>query len=182
MFCDESGTGLTGHLTHTWAPVGQTPVLAVVKGRQAKLSMAALVCCPPAGDGPALARLIWRTKPGWYHDHELMGLLDQAHQRLAAPITLVWDNLSGHHSGRMHAAIDGRDWLEVVNLPSYAPELNPVEGIWAHLDATVLANLAALTLDELRQAARAGLRAIQRRPALLDGFLAHAGLRIQLRT
>jgi hypothetical protein len=162
-------------------------VLAVVKGRQAKLSMAALACYPPrAGPSgtlvPALARLIWRTKPGWYHDRELIELLDQAHQRLAAPMVVIWDNLPGHHSGRMHAAIESRDWLEVHNLPSYAPDLNPAEGIWRHLDATVLANLAALTLGELRHAARTGLHAIQRRTSLLDGFLAHTGLQIQLRT
>lgn len=95
---------------------------------------------------------------------------------------VIWDNLSDHHSGRMHAAIAARGWLEVYNLPSYAPELNPVEGVWSQLDATVLANLAALTLDELRHAVRAGLRAIQRRACLLDGFLAHAGLRLQPRT
>jgi transposase len=82
----------------------------------------------------------------------------------------------------MHAAIRARNWLEVENLPSYAPDLNPVEGLWAHLDATVLANLAALTLYELRHAVRAGLRAVQRRACLLDSFLAHAGLQIQLRT
>ncbi|MFD7998659.1 transposase [Streptomyces mirabilis] len=27
----------------------------------------------------------------------------------------------------------GRDWLTVVLLPGYAPELNPVEGLWAHI-------------------------------------------------
>lgn len=162
-------------------------MLHVVKGEQAKLSMAALACYPPrAGPSgtpvPGLARLIWRTRPGWYHDGELIELLDQAHHQLAAPMILIWDNLPGHHSGRMHAAIESRDWLEVHNLPSYAPDLNPVEGLWARLDATVLANLAALTLYELRHAVRAGLRAAQRRACLLDGFLAHAGLQIQLRT
>ena len=56
VFGDESGTGLTGHITHTWAPAGQTPVLHVVKGGQARLSMAALACYRPgrpARPGPA---------------------------------------------------------------------------------------------------------------------------------
>jgi hypothetical protein len=49
----------------TWAPVGQTPVLAVVRGRQTRLSMAARLCYRPAGNGVAgPARLIWRTHPG----------------------------------------------------------------------------------------------------------------------
>jgi putative transposase len=180
VFCDESGSLLTGHITHTWAPVGQTPVLTVVRGRQTRLSMAALLCYRPAGNGVAgPARLIWRTRPGWYHDRQLIDLLDTAHQRLSAPMILIWDNLAGHHSGRMHQAIKERDWLQVENLPSYAPDLNPAEGLWSLLDATVLANLAALTLGELRQAARAGLRTIQHRPALLNGFLTHTGLQPQ---
>jgi hypothetical protein len=40
---------------------------------------------------------------------------------------LIWDNLAGHHSGRMHRAIKERDWLQVENLLSYAPDLNPAE-------------------------------------------------------
>ncbi|MFB7294050.1 hypothetical protein [Actinacidiphila glaucinigra] len=43
---------------------------------------------------------------------------------------------------------------------------------------TALANLAALTLDELTHAVRTGLRRIQHRPALLTAFLAHTGLEI----
>ncbi|WP_248965453.1 transposase [Sphaerisporangium perillae] len=31
-------------------------------------------------------------------------------------------------------------WLRVIQLPSYAPELNPVEAVWSHLKRT-LANL-----------------------------------------
>ncbi|MFE7803842.1 transposase [Streptomyces sp. NPDC057430] len=36
------------------------------------------------------------------------------------------------------------DWLTIVKLPPYAPDLNPVEGLWAHLK-TSLANLAPRT-------------------------------------
>jgi DDE superfamily endonuclease len=130
VFCDESGTGLTGHITHTWAPAGQTPVLAVVKGRQAKLPVAALARYRPGAGRPALARLIWRTKPGWYHDRELIDLLDQAHQQLAAPMILIWDNLNSHVSQAMTELIAARDWLTVYRLPPYAHELSPVEPVW----------------------------------------------------
>jgi transposase len=34
-------------------------------------------------------------------------------------------------------------WLRVFRLPAYAPDLNPVEGIWSVLKRGVLANLAA---------------------------------------
>ena len=51
------------------------------------------------------------------------------HQELAAQIILVWDNLSGHRSGRMRRAIASRAWWEVEYLPAYAPELNPTEEV-----------------------------------------------------
>lgn len=78
----------------------------------------------------------------------------------------------------MQRSIDGRDWLTVHYLPAYAPDLNPVEQVWAHLKRTALANLAALNLDELTHAVRTGLRHIQHRPALLTAFLTHTGLEI----
>ncbi|WP_405771852.1 transposase [Actinacidiphila glaucinigra] len=90
----------------------------------------------------------------------------------------IWDNLAGHHSRWMQRSIDGRDWLTVHYLPAYAPDLNPVEQVWSHLKRTALANLAALTLDELTRAVRTGLRRIQNRPALLTACLTHTGLEI----
>ncbi|MFG6199751.1 transposase [Nonomuraea sp. JJY05] len=41
----------------------------------------------------------------------------------------------------MRRAIDSRPWLTVFYLPSYAPELNPAEGVWSHLKRS-LDNLA----------------------------------------
>lgn len=62
-------------------PLADVPwgsVLSVVKGRQTKVSMAAPACYRATAGGTAPARLIWRTKPGWYHDRALIDLLDQA--------------------------------------------------------------------------------------------------------
>jgi transposase len=50
----------------------------------------------------------------------------------------------------------------VVLLPGYAPDLNPVEGLWAHIKRS-LANLAARTLSELETLLRRRLRALQYR-------------------
>lgn len=57
-------------------------------------------------------------------------VLDQAHQRLQAPVVQIWDNLNTHVSHRMHALIAARPWLTVIWLPAYAPDLNPTECVW----------------------------------------------------
>jgi transposase len=64
-----------------------------------------------------------------------------------------------------------RHWLTVVQLPAYAPELNPVEGVWVHLKRD-LGNLAACGLDQLTATVNTRLTQIPYRPDLTDGFLA----------
>nr|WP_159056746.1 hypothetical protein [Streptomyces yokosukanensis] len=62
-----------------------------------------------------------------------------------------------------------------VLLPGYAPELNPVEALWAHIKRS-LANLTAHTLTELEILLRQRLKALQYRHGILGGFLAGTGL------
>ncbi|MFJ9846549.1 transposase, partial [Kitasatospora sp. NPDC101155] len=57
------------------------------------------------------------------------------------------------HSHAMRDLIDARDWLTVFILPAYAPELNAVEYLWAHVKRS-LANLANVALDQLEAVVR----------------------------
>jgi transposase len=50
----------------------------------------------------------------------------------------------------------------VEPLPGYAPDLNPVQGLWASLKGLELANLAADTLAEVTAAAERGIHASER--------------------
>jgi DDE superfamily endonuclease len=63
---------------------------------------------------------------------------------------LLWDGLPAHRSNAMRAWLaTQRSWLVVERLPAYAPELNPIEGLWSSLKAVELANLASPTLAEV---------------------------------
>jgi putative transposase len=75
----------------------------------------------------------------------------------------------------MAGMIAARLWLTVFRLPPYAPELNPVEPVWAHLERS-LANLAKHTIAELTVLVKTRLRRMQYRFGLLAGFLASTGL------
>ncbi|WP_443048099.1 transposase [Streptomyces sp. H39-S7] len=57
----------------------------------------------------------------------------------------------------MRRYVAGRDWLTVFQLPPYAPDLNPVEGIWSVLRRTTTANRAFADPDNLITAVRRGL-------------------------
>ena len=70
------------------------------------------------------------------------------------------------------------DWLTVIQLPAYAPDLNPVEGAWAVMK-NAIGNLAAGTTSQLAAAMRHQLDRIQRQPALVTGFLGQTGLTLE---
>lgn len=102
----------------------------------------------------------------------------QAHQELGTPIVLVWDNLNRHTCAEMTAFVEATEWLRVFQLPSYAPDLNPVEGIWSLLVRGPLANLAVAGIDELATIVRRELKSLQYRPAVLTGCLTETGLQL----
>jgi putative transposase len=138
-----------------------------------------LICTRP-GQPP---RLIYRTREYHARKGEQKGftetdyarLLDAAHAQLGGPIVLVWDNLSTHTSAAMQALIEARPWLTVYQLPTHAPELNPVEGVWAHLKKS-LTNFLKRTLEQLTTLVKTRLKRMQYRPSLLEGFIAKTGL------
>jgi len=107
-------------------------------------------------------------------------LLDAAHQQLDGPIVLIWDNLTTHVSAAMRELIAARDWLHVIRLPAYAPDLNPAEQVWSHVKRG-LGNLIVHGIDQLVAVVKNRLKRIQYRPELINAFLAHTGLELDPR-
>jgi len=89
-------------------------------------------------------------------------------QRIPGRLLIVWDGLAAHRSKLVKeyvAGLEGRIHLE--RLPAYAPELNPVEYVWAHLKQHELPNVCAKDLWSLGELARKKLRRMRRRKPLL---------------
>jgi transposase len=179
-FEDEAGQSLTPPRSRTWGRRGVTPVVTVNGRSSGRVSIAGLIAVRPG------ARTRWfyrlrvhrpgrRTERRSLSERDCIGLIDAAHQQLNAPIILIWDRLNTHVSRKMKLMIDARQWLTVILLPAYAPDLNPVEWAWAHLKRR-LANLAAGTLNRLEALIRTQMKSLQHRPDLLDGFITGTGL------
>lgn len=118
------------------------------------------------------------TRPGSYTTDTLIPLVQRLTQRFRGhPVILLWDGLPAHKSAAMatHLAQQHR-WLTVARLPRYAPELNPVEGLWSNLKGQELANLCPEDLGVLAAAVATGLVRLRRKRSLHQGFLQHAGL------
>ena len=89
---------------------------------------------------------------------------------------LVWDNLNVHLSAELRAFTGAQAWLRVFRLPAYAPDLNPVEGIWSVLKRGVLANLAVASFAHLIQVIRHGLKKSSTSPVSSKAALTGTGL------
>jgi transposase len=158
----------------TWAPRGTTPVLRH-RFNWKRLSMAAALAY---AHDRCSARIIFHTRPGAYNDESLIEFLQALHDELAGTkVTLIWDGLPSHRSRKMQAWIRAqRRWLVVERLPGYAPDLNPVEGLWGNIKGTELANLCADSIDEPAHAARAGIDRVRSDADLAFAFLRRCGL------
>jgi putative transposase len=65
-------------------------------------------------------------------------------------------------------------WLSVVGLPTYAPEMNPVESLWANILGQELANRSVNDLGDMVEGVRSGFRRVHSEEWLLHSFLIHA--------
>ena len=182
-FEDEAGQNLRPPKARAWAPRGRTPVVAVSGKGSGRVSVAGLVCFKPDCRGRLFYRV--RVHRGRKGERRSMseagyaGLITAAHSQLHAPVILIWDNLNTHLSAVMRTFTGAHpDWLTVIQLPAYAPDLNPAEGVWANMK-NGLGNLAAPDVSKLAAIVKNRLKSIQYRPELISGFLAQTGLTLE---
>ena len=173
VFMDESAFSQRPPIRATWAPRGRTPRL-VEPFNWEKLSGIGAVLTRPDGRRP---RWLLALHPGSVRSAQVVRFLNALRRHRRRPVILLWDGLPAHRSRvTQQALLRHRAWLRVEPLPAYAPELNPVEQLWAHLDATTLANPPAEDLDRLGRRVRGGVRRVRRHSALGRAFLSHTGL------
>jgi hypothetical protein len=147
------------------------------RGKQ--ISMCGLLAYRPGqGDGEQVATWMgFHMLEGAYDTRAFIRVLDAlGHQFGHQAVTVIWDNLSAHHAGDLDAWAATQPWLELAYLPAYAPELDPVEGLWANLKGCELANRCCADRKELIATAQVGSIRVRRDPELLRSFLAGTGL------
>ena len=86
---------------------------------------------------------------------------------------VVMDNLSAHKGGRVRELVE-EQCCELVYLPPYSPELNPIEEAFAKLK-TLLRRAGARTREALIEVMGRALDAVTARDA--RGFFEHCGYR-----
>jgi transposase len=139
--------------------------------------MAAALCFGAHGGG---AQLCFHITAGNYDTDTLIQVLAELRRFLGGEkATLLWDGLPAHRSRAMRDWLHTQQsWLVVERLPAYAPELNPVEGLWSWLKGSQLANFVCPTLQAVTEQAELGIEHARRTPHLAYSFLRRTGLSV----
>jgi len=123
------------------------------------------------------ARVFLQFQPGAVRAPAILRFLKHLRRHVRGRVVLLWDGVQPHRAAVVRDWIErNRRWLTVERLPVYAPDLNPVEGMWGWLKGTALANVCEDTLGPLVRRARCATNRLRTKDSVLRGFLAKAGL------
>jgi len=146
VFVDESGFLLLPHVAKTWAPVGQTPLHPHVYRRD-KISVISGVSVSPKRQQLNLYYYLFYDNIG---QQEVGLFLRHLLRHLPGPVIALLDNSSTHKGEPLRELLRQHARLHVEYFPSYAPELNPDEGVWSQAKRK-LANSCPHDIDELME-------------------------------
>ena len=123
----------------TWAPRGCTPVLAAKLSRDHLAAMSGITF-----DG----RLFLQVRQQSYDAAAVVGFLRVLLRKLAGKIVVIWDGSPIHRAKEIKAFLraGAAQRLHLEQLPGYAPDLNPDEGIWNYLKRVELGNVCCRDL------------------------------------
>jgi hypothetical protein len=139
---DEARIGQQGTLTRVWAERGSRP--AAPKDRRYAWAYLFGAVCPERGVGAGLVLPHANAEAMNLHLAEIAaGVSPGAHA------VLVLDGAGWHQTG---GELRVPPSISLLRLPPYAPELNPVENVWAFLRANKLSNRVFDSYDTILDA------------------------------
>src|SRR5215212_4863097 len=146
----------------SWAPRGETPVVARTAKRVTRSMIAAVS-----------NRGLMRFMPyeGALNADLFLDFLRRLVRDAGRKVILVVDDLKVHKAGRVRAWLGShRHEIELVYLPSYAPDHNPAEHLNNDLKQQLRQQPQPDGKDELIRNARSVLRSIQRSPERVRAY------------
>ena len=171
LFVDEMGTNTSLSPVYAWAPKGKRAYWSVPRNRGANTTV--LSSMSVEGVGPSL------TVEG-----STTSVVFEAYvEQVLAPTlrrgqVVVMDNLTAHRAERVRELIEGRG-CELVYLPSYSPDFNPIEEAFSKIKRLVR-KAEARTREALVEEIGSALSAVSSEDA--RSFFEHCGYRIPVQS
>jgi transposase len=156
----------------TWAPMGKTPILRSWV-RRGRLSVISALSISPVR---RICGLYFRIHEENIRTENVCAFLVHVRRHLRRDLIVVCDRLNAHRSAMCQLKKRFRTAFDVEWLPAYAPQLNPVEGVWSHTKYGSLSNFIPQDMDELRRNVIKAFGHIRSRSKLYSSFFRHAKL------
>jgi len=166
VFVDEMGTNISLSPLYGWAKKGKRAHCSVPRNRGKNTTL--LSSMSMEGMGPSLA-VVGATNGEVFETYV---------ERLLAPTlrrgqVVVMDNLTAHKGGRVRELIEGQG-CELIYLPSYSPDFNPIEEAFSKIKG-LIRKAEARSREALLEAMAMAISALSCEDAC--GFFEHCGYR-----
>ena len=166
VFVDEMGSNTSLSPLYGWSKVGERLLAKAPRNRGKNLTLLSSMTLSGMGPSVAVEGATTRAAFEAYVEQALC-------PSLSAGQVVVMDNLSSHKGGRVREIVEGAG-CELLYLPPYSPDLNPIEEAFAKVKG-LLRKAEARTRQGLIEAMSRALGAVSARDA--NGFFWHCGYR-----
>lgn len=109
-----------------------------------------------------------------FNAERVVDFLREVLAQIPGPIKLIWDRANIHRAKLTQEFLDKHTRLEAFFFPPYAPDTNPVEGVWGHAKYHQTPNLVPDDVADLRDNAETSLNEIKHDRNLVKAFIKHA--------
>jgi transposase len=169
VFVDESGTHISMDRLRSRAPKGERAYGKVPKNRGKNLTLIASMSLSGMGESMCFEGATDARAFEAYIEHFLAPSLCEGQ-------VVVMDNLGAHRPKRIRELIEARG-AELVFVPSYSPDLNPIEQAFSKIK-NILRKLGARTHEALLEAMEEALSGVT--PADAAGWFNHCGYQVEV--
>ncbi|HEY1389561.1 MAG TPA: transposase [Ktedonobacterales bacterium] len=171
VWVDQSGFYLLPMAVRTWAPAGQTPLLRVPLTHDHLSAISGITA-----DG----RLFLQTQDHAYRSPDVVRFLRVLLRKIQGQLLVIWDGAPIHRGQPIKDFLrrGAAKRLHLEQLPGYAPDLNPDEGVWNYLKRVELANHCCADLATLGLALRRAKERLRHKRSIIRACFTHAGYQV----
>jgi transposase len=171
VWVDESGFYLLPGAVRTYAPRGRTPTLRVPLTRD---HLSVISGITPEG------RLLMSVRERAFRSPDVVRFLKHLLHHIPGQLLVIWDGSPIHRGQPVKdfLAAGGAARLHLEQLPGYAPDLNPDEGIWNYLKRVELRNVCCRDLKHLRRHLRLATARLRHKRHVIRGCAKQAGYHV----
>jgi len=122
-------------------------------------------------------RLLLQIRERAFRGPAVVDFLRHLLRQIPGPLLVVWDGATIHRAQPVKDFLTqgAAARLQLEQLPGYAPELNPDEGIWHYLKQVELRNLCCADLAELRGELDLAVQRLRHKRHVLRGCITECG-------